>query len=104
GTGKTFLLNEITIRAAALEGYQVIWIDAFENGPRLERAIGAGARCHRLGLGQTINLLDLVYGPDDGPHWLLSQVQHVTTQLAMLMGQPAVTSDGKRVLEPRGFT
>ncbi|NJM09000.1 hypothetical protein HC891_26575 [Candidatus Gracilibacteria bacterium] len=104
GSGKTFLLNEITIRAAALDGYQVIWIDAFENGLRLERALGHGGRCYKLGLGQTINLLDLVYGPEDGDHWLLNQVQHVTTQLAMLMGSPAVTPDGKRVLEPRVFS
>lgn len=104
GGGKTFLLNAITIRAAALEGYRVIWIDAFENGPRLERAVGAGARRYQLGLGQTINILDLVYGPEDGPNWRLNQVQHVTTQLAMLMGNPAIAADSRRVLEPRAFT
>jgi hypothetical protein len=66
GFGKTFFLNVMTLRAAALEGYRVIWIDAFENGYRVERAIGAGARCYSIGIDSVINLCDVVFTPHRG--------------------------------------
>jgi hypothetical protein len=105
GSGKTFFLNVMTLRIAALEGQRVIWIDAFENGYRLERAIGAGARCYSLGLDATVNLLDVVYTPDaDGTTWLSSQVQHVISQLSLLMGDPTIGASGKKQLIPRAFS
>lgn len=105
GSGKSFFMNVMTLRIAALEGHRVIWIDAFENGYRLERAVGAGARCYGLGLDATINLLDVVYSPDDdGESWLSSQVQHVISQLGLLMGDPTIGASGKKQLIPRAFT
>lgn len=104
GFGKTFAMNLMTLRAAVQAGHRVIWIDAYENAARVERAVGGGAVRHALSLGNTINLLDLVYGPEDGESWLLMQVQHVVSQLALLMGRPAMSPDGKRILIPRDFT
>lgn len=108
GFGKTFFLNVMTLRAAALAGHRVIWIDAFENGYRVARAVGAGARCYPIGLEQTINLLDCVYTPAaDGPGWRSSQVQHVIAALALLMGTPALVrgadQTSKKERQPRAF-
>lgn len=103
GYGKTFAMNVMTIRAAVQAGHRVIWVDAYENAPRVERAIGGGAVRHVLSLGRTINLLDIVYGPEDGSEWRLMQVQHVVAQLALLMGKTALTADGKRTLNARMF-
>ncbi|NTW98100.1 MAG: hypothetical protein HGB28_06065, partial [Oscillochloris sp.] len=103
GFGKTFAMNLLTLRAAALANNRVIWVDAYENGARLERAIGAGATRHVLSAGRTINPLDLVFGPEDGERWLHAQVGHVIAQLALIMG--TLGSEGeRRVLIPRVFT
>ena len=58
GSGKTFFLNLLALRGAALAGYRVIGIDAFRNGERVAAAARAGARCFFLGLETPINILD----------------------------------------------
>jgi hypothetical protein len=40
GFGKTYFLNLLTLRGAAIAGYRVIGIDAFRNGDRVEAAAG----------------------------------------------------------------
>jgi hypothetical protein len=104
GSGKTFFLNCMTIRAATQLGYRVVWVDAFHNGPRIQQAAGAGGRCYTFRPDETINLLDLAYSPDDGASWVSSQVQHVLSQLALLMGDIGMSAEGKRRLLPRTFT
>ena len=104
GSGKTFFLNVMTLRVAAALGWRVIWIDSNENGPRLKRALGDGMTRHEIGLSSTINLLEPVYGPEDGPHWISSQAQHITSSLALLMGDPELTGGEASGLRPRTFS
>jgi hypothetical protein len=104
GSGKTFLMNLLSLRAAAAEGHRVIWIDSNENGPRLEAVFGAGCRRYAIGLDHTVNLLDFAFGPDDGPAWMFSQVAYVVSQLGMLLGTPVVQAGDVRDLTPRAFT
>jgi hypothetical protein len=103
GYGKTVFLNLLAERAAAVAGMQVIGIDAFENGFRVEAAL-AGAKCYAIGLGQTINILDVVYGEDAEGGWLANQVLHVVGQLSLLLGEPGQTPDGKKRYVPRTFS
>jgi hypothetical protein len=102
GFGKTFFLNLLALRGAALAGYRVIGIDAFRNGTRVEAAARAGARCHVLGLDTPINVLDVVYADEDVEGgWVVNQVQHVIGQLALLLGTPGRSPDGKEQYIPR---
>ena len=102
GFGKTFFLNVLALRGAALSGYRVIGIDAFRNGARVEAAARAGARCHFLGLDTPINVLDVVYADEDAEGgWIANQVQHVIGQLALLLGTPGRSLDGKEQYIPR---
>lgn len=105
GSGKTFLLNLLALRGAALMGYRVIGIDAFRNGERVEAAARAGARCHFLRLDNPINVLDIVYADDEiEGGWMANQVQHVIGQLALLLGTPGRSADGKEQYIPRVLT
>lgn len=104
GSGKTYFLNVLALRGAALSGYQVIGIDAFKNGLRVEAAAGAGARCFAIGLDNPVNILDVVYSVDVEGGWLPNQVQHVIGQLSLLMGQPGRSPQGKEQYIPRVFT
>jgi hypothetical protein len=105
GFGKTFFLNLLALRSAALAGYRVIGIDAFHNGQRVEAAARGGARCDTLTLETAINILDIAYGSDDEESdWRPSQVQHVIGQLGLLLGTPARTPDGRAFYQPRPFT
>jgi hypothetical protein len=106
GAGKTVFLNTIALRAAA-EGYRVIGLDAFRNGERVEAAAQAGARCYSLGLDTPVNLLDIAYDQDDGgegDRWLAKQNQHVIAQLALLLGDPGKSPDGRERYIPRRFS
>jgi hypothetical protein len=103
GYGKTVFLNLLAERAAAVAGMQVIGIDAFENGFRVAAALG-GASCTAIGLTQTVNILDVVYGEDAEGGWLANQVLHVVGQLALLLGEPGQTPDGKKRYIPRVFS
>lgn len=100
GAGKTFFLNLLALRGA-LEGYRVIGLDAFKNGQRVELAAQGGARCFSLGFQHTVNPLDIVYGEEA---WLANQVQHAIGTLALLLGTPGKSSDGRDRLIPREFT
>ena len=103
GYGKTVFLNLLAERAAAVAGMQVIGIDAFANGFRVEAAL-AGAKCYAIGLNQTVNILDVVYGHDTEGGWLPNQVLHVVGQLSLLLGEPGQTPDGKKRYIPRAFS
>lgn len=96
GYGKTFFLNVMTLRAAALAGHKVIAIDSERNAARIGAAAGDGAQISWVGLGAAINILDRVFSALDGPDWLARQTQHVIGQLALLLGTPGVGADGKR--------
>ena len=61
GYGKTFFLNTMALRAAALGGYRVVMVDAFENARRMQRAAGAGVNANWLSLDTAINILDIVF-------------------------------------------
>ena len=122
GFGKTFCMNLLSLRAAAVAGYRVIWVDADRNAPRVARAVGAGARLNTLSMDQAINPLDLIFFPDatdaaadaadgedgeDGADagrpqppasaaslgWLTLQVNHVISQISLILGEPG-TSEG----------
>jgi hypothetical protein len=103
GYGKTVFLNLLAERAAAVAGMQVIGIDAFENGFRVAAAL-AGATCYAIGLGHTVNILDVVYGEESEGGWLPNQVLHVVGQLALLLGEPGQTPEGKKRYIPRVFS
>lgn len=114
GFGKTFAMNVTTLRAAALAGHRVIWVDADRNAARVARAVGGGARLNTLGLTRTINPLDLVFSPGDGDDdeggdargWLALQVNHVIAQLSLILGEPGVSggAEARRVMLPRALT
>ena len=99
----TVYINTITARAAAIEGYRVIGIDDFDNGPRVAHAFAPGARCYPLNLQTPLNILDIVYDADAEGGWLPNQVQHAIGQLALLLGTPITHPDGRKSLAPRAF-
>jgi hypothetical protein len=103
GFGKTFFLNLLTLRSVVVMGSRVIGIDDFDNGPRIAAAAGAGAACYMLSMETPINILDVVYDEDAEGGWLANQVQHAIGQLALLLGRPGKTVDGKERLIPRDF-
>lgn len=104
GYGKTFFLNTITLRAAALAGYRVITFDAFENAARLQAAAGVGARANWISPQTAINLLDVVFDETTAGGWVTSQALHVASQLALLLGTPGVGPDGRRRFAPYQFS
>ena len=93
----------MALRAAALSGYRVIMIDAFENARRMERAVGAGVRGNWLTLETPINILDIVFDDEIGD-WRSAQVEHVISQLAMLIGTLGMGASNQKVFVPRIFT
>ncbi len=104
GYGKTWFLNQITMRASAIAGWKIIGIDAFRNGERIERAARVGARCNWIGLESSVNILDIVYDKAEEGGWIGKQVQHVIGQLAMLLGEPGTNANGEEELLPRRFS
>ncbi|RRR65744.1 MAG: hypothetical protein EI684_22245 [Candidatus Viridilinea halotolerans] len=104
GCGKTFFLNVMTMRVAATMGWRVIWIDSENNGVRLERACGDGCRRYPIGPDTRLNVLDPVYGEDDGPQWIYGQIAYVISSLEMLLGTPISSGTDVIGMEPRSFT
>lgn len=102
GYGKTVFLNTVAERAAAVGGMQVIGIDGFRNGFRIAEAL-AGAFCYPIGLDQTINILDIVFGADADGGWLPNQVMHVVGPDTALSDMPILT-DLLSTLEQDGST
>jgi hypothetical protein len=102
GSGKTYFLNTMALRAAALSGYRVVMIDAFANAERVQRAAGAGARGNWLSLETPINLLDIVFDESVGD-WRAAQVEHVISQLALLLGTLGTDQGGRKCFRPRLF-
>lgn len=51
-----------------------------------------------------MNLLDIVYTDQMEGGWLPNQVQHVIGQLALLLGTPGRSADGRERLIPRAFS
>ena len=101
GYGKTFFLNTMALRAAALGGYRVVMVDAFENARRMQRAAGAGVNANWLSLDTAINILDIVFNDAE---WRASQIEHVLSQLGLLMGRVGHGPNASKVLLPRVFT
>ena len=99
GYGKTVLLNLLAERAASLNDMQVIGIDAFSNGLRVERAI-QDCVCFKVGLEHTINPLDVVFGEETEGGWLNNQILHSVGQIVMLLGEPGESIDGKKRFIP----
>ncbi|NTU78144.1 MAG: hypothetical protein HGA45_01865 [Chloroflexales bacterium] len=99
GHGKTVLLNFLAERAASLGDMQVIGIDAFSNGLRVERAI-QDCTCFKVGLEHTINPLDIVFGWETEGGWLNNQILHSVGQIVMLLGEPGESVDGKKRFIP----
>ncbi|MDZ4721007.1 MAG: DUF87 domain-containing protein [Roseiflexaceae bacterium] len=102
GYGKSYFLNLMALRAAALAGYRVIMLDAFDNAARMQRAAGAGATGNWLTLDTPINILDIVFGDEIGD-WRSAQVEHVISQLAMLLGTLGIGANNAKVFVPRIF-
>nr|PZN26943.1 MAG: hypothetical protein DIU80_12710 [Chloroflexota bacterium] len=103
GFGKTFFINMVALRAAALLGYRVITIDAFKNAQRLEAAAGAGVRINWIGITTPINILDVVFDEATEGGWIPRQVQHVISQLSLLLGTPGEGADGRKTYVPRAL-
>jgi type IV secretory pathway VirB4 component len=103
GFGKTWFLNQLTMRGAAIMGWKVIGVDAFRNGERIETAAGAGARCNWIGTESAINIFDIVVDPGD-PGWVNNQAAVVLNQLSLLLGKPGRSPEGKEQLIPRDFS
>jgi hypothetical protein len=99
GYGKTVLLNLLAERAAGLNDMQVIGIDAFSNGLRVERAI-QDCVCFKVGLEHTINPLDVVFGDETEGGWLNNQILHAVGQIVMLLGEPGESVDGRKRFIP----
>jgi hypothetical protein len=99
GYGKTVLLNLMAERAASLGNMQVIGIDAFSNGLRVERAI-QDCVCFKVGLEHTLNPLDIVFGEETEGGWLNNQILHAVGQIVMLLGEPGESVDGKKRFIP----
>jgi hypothetical protein len=99
GYGKTVLLNLLAERAASLNDMQVIGIDAFSNGLRVERAV-QDCVCFKVGLEHTINPLDVVFGEETEGGWLNNQILHSVGQIVMLLGEPGESLDGKKRFIP----
>src|SRR5439155_14908255 len=78
-------------------------MDDCRHGPRIAGPAGAGATCYMLSMDTPINVLDVVYDDDAEGGWLTNQVQHAIGQLALLLGRPGKTMDGKERLIPRDF-
>lgn len=104
GYGKTWFINMVTMRGAAIAGYKIIGIDAFKNGERIETAAGAGATCNWIGLDQAVNILDIVVDPFAEGGWIPAQVAHVIAQLSLLLGSPGRSPEGKEQLIARDFS
>lgn len=105
GSGKTVFLNRLT-HEAALDGHRVVWIDAFNNGYRLEQAIGVGCRCHPLSAAYVINPLDVVYDDDERStrsNWRSKQIPHVIDVLSQLTGKQG-HEQGQQVILPYEFS
>ena len=98
GYGKTVLLNLLAERAASLGDMQVIGIDAFSNGLRVERAI-QDCTCYTIGLEHTVNILDVIFGWETEGGWENNQILHVVGQLLLLLGEPGERND-KQCLIP----
>lgn len=99
GYGKTVLLNLLAERAASLGTMQVIGIDAFSNGVRVERAI-QDCTCFKIGLEHTVNPLDIVFGWETEGGWINNQILHSVGQIVMLLGEPGESADGKKRFIP----
>jgi hypothetical protein len=103
GFGKTFFLNLLALRGAAIADERVIGIDAFRNGTRVAAA-QAGACCDALGLDMPINILDVIYADDSAGDWRANQVQYAIGQLALLLGTPGTSANGGDRSIPRAFS
>jgi hypothetical protein len=99
GFGKTVLLNLMAERAASVGDMQVIGIDAFSNGIRVERAI-QDCVCFKVGLEHTINPFDIAFGWETEGGWLNNQILHVVGQIALLLGEPGEGADSKQRFVP----
>jgi len=103
GYGKTWFINQVTMRGAAIQGYKVIAIDAFRNGERIEAAAGSGGRCNWIGMESAINIFDIVADTSE-PEWMSTQVATVLNQLGMLLGDVGRNAEGRDILIERRFT
>jgi len=106
GSGKSFAINVLVMRMAAL-GHRVIVFEP--QGPpsrRLVAAAGAGGGRYVLDMHQCVNVLDVVATRDEmgRPPSLAAQVSHVTTQLGVLLGANQQMADGTLHFHGRSFT
>jgi len=99
GFGKTVLLNLLAERAASVGNMQVIGIDAFKNGERVERAV-QDCVCFTIGLEHSVNVLDVIYGWESEGGWENNQIMHAVAQIALLLGKPGKNRHEQTVLLP----
>jgi len=100
GHGKTVLLNLLAERAASVGNMQVIGIDDFSNGVRVERAI-QDCVCFKIGLEHTVNPLDVIYGWEAEGGWLNNQILHAVGQILLLLGEPGEINGKKSYIPLR---
>src|SRR3712207_941505 len=106
GSGKSFAINVLLMRMAAL-GHRVVVFEP--QGPpsrRLVAAAGAGGERYVLDMHQQVNVLDVVATSDEtgrAPS-IAAQVSHVTTQLGVLLGANQQMADGTLQFQGRTFS
>jgi len=104
GSGKTFAINCWAMRLAAM-GYQIVMYEPQGHSRRLIEASGEGRGGARyvLDMRQKVNVLDIVATRDEAGNApsIATQIDHVVTQLSVLMGTNVPTADGKTAFRPR---
>jgi hypothetical protein len=104
GSGKTFAVNCWAMRLLSL-GYQIVVYEPQGHSKRLIDAAGDGRGGARyvLDMRQQVNVLDIVATRDESGNApsIATQIDHVVTQLSVLMGTNVPTAEGKTAFRPR---
>ena len=104
GSGKTYAINTWGLRLLN-EGVQVVMYEPQGHSRRFIAACGSGGARYILNLNQHLNVLDIIAtrGEAGEPPSLGIQVEHVITQLGVLMGTSEMTAEGKLVFQARSW-
>jgi hypothetical protein len=102
GSGKTFAINCWAMRLLAL-GHQIVMYEPQGHSRRLIEAVGRGGARYVLDMCQRVNVLDIIATRDESGNApsIATQIDHVITQLSVLLGTNVPTAEGKTAFRPR---
>lgn len=105
GSGKTYALQTWAMRLLA-EDVQIVVYEPQGHFRRLVGAAGSGGARFILNLDQCLNVLDIIAfrGEEGEPPSVAMQVEHVITQLSILLGKSVPTGEGKASFQARNWT